>query len=84
MVSNGNENQTNQTGALITCTESVTNGKPRLGSRIPAACDLYQPLPAAGIKYTLMKHPLVKTLLLATVMILGATVLHYLMGSMSY
>ena len=70
--------------APCTCTELVTNGKPRLGSRIPVACDLYQPLPAAPVKYTHMKHPLVKTLLLATVMIAGAVVLHYLMGSMSY
>ncbi len=31
-----------------------------------------------------MKHPFTKTLALATVMILGCTVLHYLIGSMSY
>jgi len=31
-----------------------------------------------------MKHPLVKTFLLATVMIVACTLLHYLIGSMSY
>ena len=62
----------------------VGNGKPRLGSIRPASPTLYQPLPAATIKYTLMKHPFTKTLALATVMILGCTLLHYLIGSMSY
>jgi len=31
-----------------------------------------------------MKHPFTKTLALATVMILSCTLLHYLIGSMSY
>ena len=31
-----------------------------------------------------MKHPFTKTLLLATVMILACTWLHYLIGSFSY
>ena len=62
----------------------VRKGKPRRACRIPTMRDHYQALPAAPVKYTYMKHPLVKTFLLATVMILGAVVLHYLIGSMSY
>ena len=62
----------------------VGNGKPRLGSNTPAMSTLYQALPAATIKYTYMKHPFTKTLLLATVMVIGCLVLHYLMGTFSY
>ena len=62
----------------------VGNGKLRLDGRRPALNSLYQPLPAAPIKYTLMKHPFTKTVALATVMILACTLLHYLIGSMSY
>ena len=83
MVSNGNENQTNQTGALITCTESVTNGKPRLGSRIPAACDLYQPLPAAAIKYTYMKTAF-RVIAIAIVIVTACLIVHYCLGTFSY
>ena len=48
------------------------------------------PLPAStsgrhtGLNTLIMKHPFTKTLALATVMILGCTLLHYLIGSMSY
>ena len=59
-------------------------GKATLGSRSPARRTLYQALPAATIKYTRMKHPFTKTFLLATAMILACTLLHYLIGSMSY
>ena len=51
---------------------------------MPVTAGHYQPLPAAAIKYTYMKHPFTKTLALAVVMIAGAVLLHYLIGSMSY
>ena len=62
----------------------VGNGKPRLGSNAPAGSILYQPLPAATIKYTYMKHPFTKTLILAAAMICGCLAMHLAIGTFSY
>ena len=62
----------------------VSDGKARLGSRSPAGSDHYQCLPAATIKYTYMKHPFTKTLLLAIAMVTVCLWAHYMMGTFSY
>ena len=63
--------------------DPVRNGKPRLGSRIPVVCGLYQLLPAAAIKYTYMKTSM-KVMAVAIALSSAALLLHYLIGSMSY
>ena len=45
---------------------------------------LYQHLPAATIKYTYMKHPFTKTLILAAAMICGCLAMHLAIGTFSY
>ena len=62
----------------------VRFGRLRLGSRTPALSTLYQRLPAATIKYTYMKHPFTKTLILAAAMICGCLAMHLAIGTFSY
>ena len=45
---------------------------------------LYQPLPAAPVKYTYMKHPIRKTMAIAITMVIASLIVHYLIGTMSY
>ena len=61
----------------------VRKGKPRLGSRSPVVCGLYQLLPAASIKYTYMKTAL-KVIAIATAIIVACLIVHYCIGTFSY
>ena len=61
----------------------VRKGKPRLGSRSPRVCGLYQLLPAATIKYTYMKTAF-KVILIAIAMVTVCLAVHYAMGTFSY
>ena len=61
MVKNGNDHQTNQIGAPITCTKLVRIGKARLGSNSAAGHTLYHVLPPHRINrlyaHLLCIHP---------------------------
>ena len=61
----------------------VGNGKPRSEAGSPALNSLYQPLPAATVKYTEMKTSM-KVMAVAVALSSAALALHYLIGSMSY
>ena len=61
----------------------VGNGKPRLGSRSPVVCGLYQPLPATPIKYTHMKTAF-KVIAIATAIVVACLIVHYCIGTFSY
>ena len=112
MVTIGNQIQTNQIGALVTCTKSVSNGKLRLGSNAAAGHTLYHVLPPHRINrlyaHLLCIHPChagppdlrpgdpkqaphsqqmktaIKTLAIATVMVLVLLQVHYCIGTFSY
>ena len=112
LVTIGNQIQTNQTRALVTCTKSVRHGKARLGSNAPAGHTLYHVLPPHRINrlyaHLLCIHPChagppdlrpgdpkqaphsqqmktaIKTLAIATVMVLVLLQVHYCIGTFSY
>ena len=112
LVTIGNQIQTNQIGALVTCTKSVRIGKARLGSNAPAGHTLYHVLPPHRINrlyaHLLCIHPChagppdlrpgdpkqaphsqqmktaIKTLAIATVMVLVLLQVHYCIGTFSY
>ena len=46
-------------------------------------CGLYQPLPAATIKYTYMKTAF-KVIAIATAIIVACLIVHYCIGTFSY
>ena len=69
--------------APCTCTMTVRKGKPRSEAGSPVVCGLYQPLPAATIKYTHMKTSL-KVIAIATAIVVACLIVHYCIGTFSY
>ena len=61
----------------------VGNGKPRSAAGSPLGHSLYQPLPAAAVKYTYMKTAF-RVIAIAIVIVTACLIVHYCLGTFSY